>query len=87
MSNVLFADTPVSAPADDVRIAAARLGARSLAAKPRTSAYLRAIDPSLGAAAATAGPSPYLRAIDPSLHAAAAGPSPYLRAIAGGSAR
>lgn len=85
MSNILFADAPVAAPVDDVRIAPAPLGARSSVTVPRPSAYLRAIDPSLGAP--TAGPSASLRAIDPSLGAVPAGPSAYLRAIAGSCAR
>lgn len=85
MSNVLFADAPVSAPVADVRVApAAPAPIRRRLAARRPSAYLRAIDPSFGA---PTGPSAYLRAIDPSLGAPASGASAYLNAIAGGSAR
>lgn len=77
--STLFADAPVSAPADDIRVTPAPRAARVPAVVRRPSAYLRAIDPSFGAP--VSGPSAYLRAIDPSRGAPTTGTSPYLRAI------
>ena len=81
--STLFADAPVSAPAAAATTTRAPRTVKAPVAGRPSSAYLRAIDPSLGAPAS--GPSAYLRAIDPSLGAPASGPSAYLRAIAGGA--